>query len=169
MGRHDGSVDAPHFNLSLDTLAYRVMGGFRIAPALYIDGGVRRFAVKMTASILDFQPVTWKPGIWEPVVGATFRPRISRNLRLFTQADVGFTGDDSSRSGAATAIVEWSPLSHLSVGGGWGWTYLKADGIAHAGRVVAVPCEDAHGCVEDEAALLFAPGLTVAAGALARD
>ena len=44
------------------------------------------------------------------------------------QADVGFTGDDSSRSGAATAIVEWSPLSHLSVGGGWGWMYLKADG-----------------------------------------
>ena len=41
--------------------------------------------------------------------------------------------------------------------------------IAHAGRVVAVACEDAHGCVEDEAALLFAPGLTVAAGALARD
>ena len=41
--------------------------------------------------------------------------------------------------------------------------------IAHAGGVVAVACEDAHGCVEDEAALLFAPGLTVAAGALARD
>ena len=41
-----GSVDAPHFNLSLDTFGYRVMGGFRIAPALYIDGGVRRFAVK---------------------------------------------------------------------------------------------------------------------------
>ena len=131
-----GSVDAPHFNLSLDTFAYRVMGGFRIAPALYIDGGVRRFAVKMTASILDFQPVTWKPGIWEPVVGATFRPRISRNLRLFTQADVGFTGDDSSRSGAATAIAEWSPLSHLSVGGGWGWTYLKADGTISTNKDV---------------------------------
>ena len=41
--------------------------------------------------------------------------------------------------------------------------------VADAGGVVAVACENAHGCVEDEAALLFAPGLTVAAGALARD
>jgi hypothetical protein len=35
--------------------------------------------------------------------------------------------------------------------------------------VVAVARENAHGCVEDEAALLFAPGLTVPARALARD
>ena len=123
-----GSVDAPHFNLDMDTISFRVMGGFRVAPAFYIDGGVRRFQVKMTASILDFHPVTWKPGIWEPVVGATFRPQFTRNLRLFTRADVGFTGSDSSRSGAATAVIEWRPISHLTLGGGWGWMYLKADG-----------------------------------------
>ena len=36
--------------------------------------------------------------------------------------------------------------------------------VADAGGVVAVAREDAHGGVEDEAALLLAPGLTVAAG-----
>ena len=41
--------------------------------------------------------------------------------------------------------------------------------VADAGGVVAVAREHAHGGVEDEAALLLAPGLTVAAGALARD
>ena len=41
--------------------------------------------------------------------------------------------------------------------------------VADAGGVVAVACEHAHGGVEDQAALLLAPGLTVAAGALARD
>ena len=41
--------------------------------------------------------------------------------------------------------------------------------VADAGGVVAVAREDAHGGVDDEAALLLAPGLTVAAGALARD
>jgi hypothetical protein len=35
--------------------------------------------------------------------------------------------------------------------------------------VVAVAREHTHGSVEDEAALLLAPYLTVAAGALARD
>ena len=131
-----GSVEAPHFNLGLDTIAFKVAGGFEVAPASYVDAGVRRFAVNMTASILDFQAVTWKPGIWEPVVGVTFRPQISRNLRLFTQADVGFTTDDSSRSSAVTASLEWKPLGHLSLGGGWGWTYLRVDGTIVTGKDV---------------------------------
>ena len=72
-----GSVDAPHFNVTVDTISFKVIGSVAVAPALYIDGGVRRFALNMTASILDFQPVTWKPGIWEPVVGVTFRPQLN--------------------------------------------------------------------------------------------
>jgi len=123
-----GSVEAPRFDLTANTIAGRLMGGFRVAPALYIDGGVRRFALDITASILSLQPVNWKPGIWEPVVGTTFRPRLGRKLRLFTQADVGFSTDDSSRSGSATASIEWKPISHLSLGAGWGWTYLRVDG-----------------------------------------
>ena len=82
----------------------------------------------MTASVLDFQPVNWKPGIWEPVIGFTYHPQLSRNVRLFTQADVGFSSDDSSRSGAATASVEWKPISHMSLGAGWGWTYVRVSG-----------------------------------------
>jgi len=123
-----GSVEAPRFDLTVDTIAGRLMGGFEVAPALYIDGGVRRFALDITASILNFQPVNWKPGIWEPVVGSTFRPQLSKKLRLFTQADIGFSTDDSSRSGSATATVEWKPINHLSLGAGWGWTYLRVDG-----------------------------------------
>jgi len=41
--------------------------------------------------------------------------------------------------------------------------------VPHARGVIAVAREHADGSVEDEAALLLAPGLTVAAGALARD
>ena len=70
------SVETPHFTLTVETISFRIMGGVDVAPALYIDAGVRRFALNMTASILDFQPVTWKPGIWEPVVGVTFRPQL---------------------------------------------------------------------------------------------
>ncbi len=123
-----GSVEAPHFDLTVDTISFRVMGGVEVAPALYIDGGVRRFALNMTASILDFEPVTWKPGIWEPVVGVTFRPQLNSTLRIFTRADVGWSTDDSSRTGAATASIEWKPISHISLGAGWGWTYLRVDG-----------------------------------------
>lgn len=123
-----GSVELPRFSLGLDTVSFKVTGGFKVAPALYVDGGVRRFAVTMTASILEFPEETWKPGIWEPVVGLTFRPELSRNVRLFTQAHIGGIGDDAHRSAAATANIEWMPLNHLSVGGGYGLLYLKADG-----------------------------------------
>jgi hypothetical protein len=123
-----GSVELPRFNLHLDTVSYRMMGGFRIAPALYLDAGARRFAVNMTASILDFPEVSWDPGIWEPVVGVTFRPQLTRSIRLFTQADVGGTGDDEDRSFSVTGNLEWRVAKHLSVGGGYGALYLRADG-----------------------------------------
>ena len=123
-----GSVEAPSFDLTLDTIAFKVMGGVEVAPALYVDGGVRRFALNMNASILNFQPVNWKPGIWEPVVGTTFRPQLGKKLRILAQADIGFSTDNSSRSGSATATVEWKPISHLSLGAGWGWAYIRADG-----------------------------------------
>jgi hypothetical protein len=130
-----GSVEAPRFEITLDTIAFSVLGGFKIAPALYADGGVRRLALNVTASILNFEPVTWKPGIWEPVVGLTFRPQLSKTVRIFTQAHLGFSGDDSSRSGAATANVEWQPIRHLTFGGGWGWSYLRVDGTILRGPV----------------------------------
>ena len=104
----------------MDTIAFRVLGGFEVAPALYVEGGVRRFALDVTASILNFQPVNWKPGIWHPVVGGP-PTRNHGKLRILTQADIGWSGDDSSRSGSATASIEWKPISHLSFGGGWGW------------------------------------------------
>ena len=130
-----GAVEAPRFEITLDTIAFKVLGGFKIAPALYADGGVRRLALKVTASILNFEPVTWKPGIWEPVVGLTFRPQLSKTVRIFTQAHLGFSGDNSSRSGAANASVEWKPIRHLTFGGGWGWSYLRVDGTILRGPI----------------------------------
>ncbi len=113
-----GSVETPHFDLNVDTIAFGVLGGFEVAPALYVEGGVRRFALDMTASILNFQPVNWKPGIWKPVIGTTYRPQLNKKLRLFTQADLGFSTDNSNRTSAATATLEWKPISHLSLGAG---------------------------------------------------
>jgi hypothetical protein len=128
-----GSVEAPRFDMTLNTIAGRLLGGVEVAPALYVDAGVRRFALDIDATILNFQPVNWQPGIWEPMIGFTFRPQISKNLRVFTQADLGFSSDNSSRSGAATGSIEWKPISHLSLGAGWGWMYMRVDGSIGSG------------------------------------
>lgn len=123
-----GSVETPRFRLHVNTLTYKVLGGFEVLPALYIEGGARYLGIKMTASILSFPEVTWKPGIWEPVVGATFHPQLTRTFRLVAQADYGGIGDDSHRASAAKATFEWKPISHLLLSGGWGVLYVRADG-----------------------------------------
>jgi hypothetical protein len=122
------SVTTPRFEFDADTIYFKLLGGVELLPALYIDGGVRRVSMKMNASILDFPRVTWQPGIWEPVVGMTFRPQLSRNVRVMIHTDLGGIGDDRHRTATATALVEWKPVSHLTLGGGYGVLYLRADG-----------------------------------------
>src|SRR5579872_3766334 len=78
--------------VGVDTIAGRLLGGVRVAPDLYVDGGVRRLALKMTASVLSFPTLTWKPGIWESVIGVTYRPEFGKKLRMLAQADVGGLG-----------------------------------------------------------------------------
>jgi hypothetical protein len=123
-----GSVAAPHFQLDVNTLTFKLLGGFQVLPALYIEGGARRFGLKMTADVLTFPEVTWKPTIWEPVVGATFHPQLTATIRLVAQADLGGIGDDSHRSASAKATLEWKPLGHLLLAAGWGVLYLRVDG-----------------------------------------
>jgi hypothetical protein len=123
-----GNVTLPSFKLNLDTISGKLIGGVQIARALYVDGGVRRYAISMKASILDRPEVDWKPGIWEPVVGLTFRPEFRRTLRLFTQAEYGGIGDDSHKSSSVTALLEWRPMQHLTIGAGYGLMHLRADG-----------------------------------------
>jgi hypothetical protein len=128
VGRHDWLVEAPRFDLTLDTIAFRLTGGFEVAPALYIDGGVRRFAVNMTASV----PTSIRrPGSRGSGNLSWARPSVPSSAGIFdssprrTSASLPTTRIEASRR---IASVEWKPLSHLSLGGGWGWMYVRADG-----------------------------------------
>lgn len=123
-----GSVAVPRFDLKLNTVSFRLVGGVEVLPDLYIEGGARYLGFNMTADVLTFPEVNWKPGIWEPVVGATYHPRITRKIRLVAQADLGGLGDDSHRSSTAKGTIEWKPASHLLIGAGWGFMYVRADG-----------------------------------------
>ena len=38
----------------------------------------------------------------------------------------------TTRAEAARPSIEWKPISHLSLGAGWGWPYLRVDGIVQA-------------------------------------
>ena len=100
-----GSVEAPRFDLNVDTISgryRRASRSCRRSTSTPVFAGSRSTS---TASIFNFERVNWKPGIWEPVIGTTFRPQLTKKLRLFTQAGMGFSTHDSSRSGSVTANV----------------------------------------------------------------
>ncbi len=123
-----GSAETPHAELNVDASYGQLLGGFEILRAIYIDGGVRRLALDMRATVFSSPEFTWKPEFWEPVAGVTLRPTLGRSTRLMIHADVGGLGDDNHRSVALKALIEWKPIAHFSLGGGWGVLYLRADG-----------------------------------------
>lgn len=123
-----GSVTTPNARLDVDTIAGRLLGGVRVLPGLFIDGGVRRLALKMTASVLAFPTESWKPGIWEPVVGITYRPQFGNTLRILAQGNAGGLGQSDHRTYELTATLEWIPFAHFTMGGGYGLLRVRADG-----------------------------------------
>ena len=122
-----GTAATPRASLRADTIAGKLLGGVRVLPSFFIDGGVQRLALKMTATVQEFPSETWKPGIWNPVIGLTFRPEFGSKLRLMAQGDFGGFGNDT-RTGELTFAAEWKPASHFLLGGGYGFMRVRADG-----------------------------------------
>src|SRR6476469_1108892 len=59
----EASADRPVLNLKVSTIRGGARGGFALAKNLYVDAGVRRFALDSRAKALQFEEVEWKPGV----------------------------------------------------------------------------------------------------------
>lgn len=124
----EASSDRPALRLKVDTVLGGARGGVAVAPNFYVDAGVRRFALDIRASALDFDEVQWKPGVWEPTFGASYDPALSKRLRLLVHGDYGGIGSDTHSTATLTARIEWQPAAHFSLTGGYGYLRLTADG-----------------------------------------
>jgi hypothetical protein len=124
----EASAESPRLDLKVSTVLGGVRGGFAIVPNLYIEAGARRFALDIRATALEFEEVDWKPGVWEPTVGAAFNPPLSKSLKLFVKGDYGGIGSDTHSTSTLNARVEWQPWAHLALTGGYGYLRVTADG-----------------------------------------
>jgi hypothetical protein len=124
----EASADRPLLNLKVSTVLGGARAGVALAPNFYINGGVRRFALDIRAKALDFDEVQWKPGVWEPTLGAAYNPPLSKSLRLFMGGDYGGIGSDTHSTTTLTARLEWQPAAHFSLTGGYGYLRVSADG-----------------------------------------
>src|SRR4051812_40246751 len=111
----EASADSPRLDVKVSTILGGARAGFAILPALYVEAGARRFALDIRATALDFDEVEWKPGVWEPTLGASYNPMLSKNLQLLVKGDFGGVGSDNHSTSTFNARLEWQAMSHLSL------------------------------------------------------
>ena len=125
-----GSVDNPFFDLTVDTITFRLLGGFGNAPALYVDAGVRYFALDMTASIPQFRFSNLEARDFGSRGRHDLPPAVQQQAASLHPGELWLDG--TAESVTIKGSSSGNLLSHLLLGGGWGWMYMRVDGTIRA-------------------------------------
>jgi len=117
-------AERPNFTVDLNIIYGHVMLGRRIAPDLYLTGGVRRLALKYDIRFVGLPEVSRTPGVWNPLVGIGWHRRSPRVEWHASFEGGGFgVGADVDLAGAVR--MDWKPVSHFGITGGYNVLYMK--------------------------------------------
>jgi hypothetical protein len=119
------SATNPKLDLKLDVIFGQGMVGREILPNLTLEGGVRRLALSTSVKLLDFAEVSRKPGLWDPLVGLSYRKPLGKKWRLDLHADGGGFGVGSEATIAATARMDYRFSRHFGMTLGYGLLHFK--------------------------------------------
>jgi hypothetical protein len=116
----------PNAHLKMDVIFGQIMGGREILPNLFLEGGARRLALNVGASIKDSQEVTRKPGFWDPLVGVNYVHPFRRKMRLNLTAAGGGFGVGADVDISVTGKLDWRFAKHFGTTLGYGMLYFKS-------------------------------------------
>ena len=129
-------VERPRLTVDLDIVYGDFKVGRRIAPDLYVAGGLRRVALNYDVVVGDLPRFAGEPGVWDPLVGIGWH-RIRPKFEWHASLEGGGFGVGADVDIGATFRVDWKPIRHFGFSGGYNFLYLKvSDSIA--GRTVIV-------------------------------
>jgi hypothetical protein len=94
---------------------------------LYLEGGVRRLAVDVSARVLDYPEVSRKPGVWDPIVGMTYRVPMGEHWLLTMHGDGGGFGVGSEVDVNASLTLDWRMARHFGMALGYGLLYFRLE------------------------------------------
>jgi len=114
----------PQLSVDVDAIYGHGAVGLRVAPDVYVTGGVRRIALKYDVSVANREPFTRKPGVWDPVVGIGWH-RVRRGLELHATSEYGGFGAGADYEFAAGGRVDWKFARHVGLIGGYGYLRFK--------------------------------------------
>jgi hypothetical protein len=128
----------PFLTVDLDLIYGHASFGRRIAPDLYVTGGVRRVALKYDFTLGDLPRFSRKPGIWDPLVGIGWH-RIGQKVEWHAAFDGGGFGVGADVDLAGQVRVDWKPVRHFGFVAGYNILYLKVSDEVLRRTVIVKP------------------------------
>ena len=114
----------PFLDVDLDLTYGSAKVGRRIAPDLFVTGGVRRLALKYDITLGDLPHFSGKPGVWDPIVGIGWH-RVRQKVEWHATFDGGGFGAGADVDLGASMSVDWKPVRHFGLTAGYNFLYLK--------------------------------------------
>ena len=105
----------PIVHISTNFIYASATGGYLILPGLSLDGGVRRMGLKLSAYVDDRPGFSVKPGIWDPIIGVTWKHYLGRKWMVKAHLDGGGFGVGSDVDVAASVRADWRFVKHFGV------------------------------------------------------
>jgi hypothetical protein len=122
-----GEKERPYLKVSGDVIYGELFAGIEVVDHLYVEGGVRRLAVDVTAQVLDYPEVSRKPGVWDPIVGLTYRAPMGEHWLLTMHGDGGGFGVGSEVDANAFVTLDWRMARHFGLTLGYALTYFRLE------------------------------------------
>lgn len=114
----------PFAKVNLDFVFGDVLIGREVLPGLYAQGGVRRVALDVAATV-ESASASRSPGFWDPLIGVTYRRQLGRKWRILIHGDGGGFGAGSDVDVTAIGRAEWQFTRHLGLTMGYGGMHLS--------------------------------------------
>jgi len=122
-----GEKERPYLKVSGNVILGDLLTGVEVVKHLYLEGGVRRLAVDVSATVLDYPEVSRKPGVWDPIVGVTYRRPMGERWLLSLHGDGGGFGVGSEVDLNAAVTLDWRMARHFGLTLGYGALYFRLE------------------------------------------
>ena len=111
-----GERTSPHVRIGLDVIFGGVMVGHQLLlDGLSLEGGFRRMALNISGTVLDYPEVRRKPGVWDPLLGLTYRRQLSKKWRLNGHMDGGGFGVGCDYDLSEGLRADWRFAKHFGI------------------------------------------------------
>jgi hypothetical protein len=128
----------PSLEVDLDLIYGDFKLGRRVAPDLFVTGGVRLIGLKYDIALGELPRLAREPGIWDPLVGIGWH-RAGPRVEWHATFEGGGFGVGADVDLSAAFRVDWKPVRHFGLTAGYSFLYLKATDTVLGRTVIVEP------------------------------